>query len=68
MRIKKRFVLKLDPYGEEDKEIDFELDYLCSLTRQQRFQAMFKKTQEMRHLLGRRGYRKTAQVIKRSKG
>ena len=39
-------ILKLDKH-DEDKEIEFELDYLTSLTTQQRFELMFKKTREM---------------------
>jgi hypothetical protein len=42
-------ILKLDKHNEE-KEIEFELDYLTSLTTQQRFELMFRKTQEMRNL------------------
>ncbi|MHC4356879.1 MAG: hypothetical protein ACYS0H_29620 [Planctomycetota bacterium] len=39
-------ILKLDRH-DEDKEIEFELDYLLSLTISERFQMMFTKTQEM---------------------
>jgi hypothetical protein len=39
-------ILKLDDHDEE-KEIEFELSYLLSLTLQERFQLMFKKTKEM---------------------
>jgi hypothetical protein len=35
-------ILKLDKH-DENKEIEFELDYLTSLTTQQRFELMFKK-------------------------
>ena len=57
-------VLKLDDHDEE-KEIEFELKYLLSLTTKQRFQMMFDKTQEMRRLLKKHGYGKTAQITKR---
>ena len=57
-------VLKLKRHNEK-KEIDFELKYLTSLTTRQRFQLMFRKTQEMRSLLKRNEYRKTTQIIKR---
>ena len=43
-------ILKLDKYDEE-KEIEFELDYLTSLTTCERFQMMFTKTREMLSLL-----------------
>lgn len=48
------------------KEIEFELKYLKSLTTKQRFQMMLKKTREIKSLLKSHGYRKTAQVIKRT--
>ncbi len=43
-------ILKLDKH-DEDKEIEFELDYLTSLTTKQRFDLMFTKTREMLRLL-----------------
>ena len=58
-------ILKLDNH-DEDKEIEFELNYLKLLTIKERFQMMFKKTEEMRSLLKDHGYRKTPQVIKRT--
>lgn len=36
---------------DENKEIEFEVDHLLSLTTEQRFQMMFKKTEEIRSLL-----------------
>ena len=43
-------ILKLNK-PDPDKEIEFELNYLKSLTTKQRFQMMFKKTEEIRKLL-----------------
>lgn len=58
-------VLKLDKH-DEDKEIEFELDYLTSLTTQQRFEMMFRKTKEMLSLRKKRNAnRKTTEIIKR---
>jgi len=57
-------ILKLDKH-DEDKEIEFELDYLTSLTTSQRFQMMFTKTEEMLRLLKKDGRRTTTKVIKR---
>ena len=57
-------ILKLDKHN-EDKEIEFELDYLTSLTTQERFELMFRKTKEMLSLLKRNERRKTTEVIKR---
>lgn len=58
-------ILKLDEH-DEDKEIEFELNYLTSLTTSQRFQLMFKKTEEMLSLREEKNvYRKGTEVIKR---
>ena len=57
-------ILKLDRY-DEDKEIEFELDYLTSLTTSQRFEMMFTKTREMLRLLKKDGRRTTTEIIKR---
>ena len=58
-------ILKLDKHNEK-KEIEFELDYLTSLTTQQRFELMFRKTQEMLNLRKKRNaHRKTTTIIKR---
>ncbi len=60
-------ILKLDKHNEK-KEIEFELDYLTSLTTRQRFEMMFRKTKEMLSLLGRNERRKTTEIIKRKPG
>ena len=60
-------ILKLDKHNEE-KEIEFELDYLTSLTTQQRFELMFRKTKEMLNLHKRNERRKTTKIIKRKPG
>ncbi len=57
-------VLKLKKHDEK-KEIEFELDYLMSLTTKQRFQMMFEKSRQMVSLLRRNGRRKTTKVVKR---
>ena len=58
-------VLKLEK-DDERQEIEFELDYLASLTTRQRFQMMQQKSREMILLLGRNGRRKSTQVVKRT--
>lgn len=58
-------ILKLDDHNEE-KEIEFGLSYLLSLTLQERFQLMFKKTKELIELLERNGHRRPDQIIKRT--
>ena len=58
-------ILKLSK-ANEDKEIDFELNYLASLTVGERFQMMLQKNQEMISLLKRYGSQRTTEVIKRA--
>ena len=65
-------ILKLDKYDEEE-EIEFELDYLTSLTTGERFQMMFQKREEILGLLSsaagkRNERRKTTEIIKREPG
>ena len=58
-------ILKLDEH-DDCKEIEFELDYLTSLTTSQRFQMMFTKTEEMLSLRKKRNaHRAGTEVIKR---
>jgi hypothetical protein len=50
----------------ERAEIEFELEYLASLTTQQRFEMMLQKSREMASLRRRHGSRRTTQIIKRT--
>ncbi len=59
-------ILKLSK-AHESQEIDFELDYLTSLTVHERFQMMLQKNREIASLLERRhGSQSTTEVIKRT--
>ncbi|KAF0125756.1 MAG: hypothetical protein FD189_1938 [Elusimicrobia bacterium] len=58
-------ILKLKKHN-ADREIEFELKYLASLTTRQRFEMMFRKTREIFGLLRKNGRRTTAEVIKRA--
>ena len=58
-------VLKTRTHNER-LEIEFELDYLTSLTTQQRFEMMLRKSREMAFLRKRHGNRRTTQIIKRA--
>lgn len=58
-------VLKLRRHNKQ-KEVDFELKYLQSLTIQQRFRMVFEKSKQMRELLKRSGHRKAFEIIKRT--
>ena len=59
-------ILKLDK-DDKDKEINFELKYLASLSTKERFEMMFKKTREIVSLLEKSGHRKPFKIIKRKK-
>jgi hypothetical protein len=58
-------VLKINK-ANESQEIDFELNYLASLTVRDRFQMMLQKNREMMSLLKPHGSQTTTEVIKRS--
>lgn len=60
-------ILKLDRHLKhtENRELEFELNYLRSLTTKERFKMMFSKSEEMFKLLKKNGHRKTSQIIKR---
>jgi hypothetical protein len=58
-------VLKLEK-DDENREIEFELNYLKSLTTKKRFLIMQRKSDEMKKLLRKSGYRKSAEIVKRT--
>ena len=58
-------ILKLDEDNEE-KELDFELDYQLSLDVEQRFRMMFQKSKELVEMLEKNGHRRPSEIIKRS--
>jgi len=49
----------------EGKELDFEVAYQLSLTVEQRFRMMFKKSREIAEMLEKNGHRKPFEVVKR---
>jgi len=58
-------ILKLKRHN-EDKEIEFELDYLTSLTTSQRFEMMSRKREEMLSLRKKtNAHRAVTKIIKR---
>ena len=63
--MKKNTILKLSE-SDEEKEIQFELDYLFSLTVQERFQMMMNRNRELLDILEKNGHRKTSEIIKRT--
>jgi hypothetical protein len=58
-------VLKIEK-DDENREIEFELSYLRSLTTRERFMLMQKKSEEIKKMLRSRGYRKSTEIVKRS--
>lgn len=58
-------VLKLKK-PDENQEIEFELNYLTSLTTKQRFHMMFQKSREMMLMLKKHESRKATKIIKRT--
>lgn len=61
----KQHILILEDH-DEDKEIEFELRWLLSLTVEQRFQLMIRRTQELLQLLENSGHRTPFDIVKRS--
>lgn len=49
-----------------ERELEFELAYLRSLTTQERFDLMFRKSRELAESLARHGHRKSATILKRA--
>ena len=58
-------VLKLEK-DDENREIEFELSYLKSLTTKERFLLMQEKSEEIKKMLRSRGYRKSFEIVKRT--
>ncbi len=58
-------ILKLAA-DDPERELEFELAYLRSLTTAERFELMFRKSRELADSLVRHGHRKPAAIIKRS--
>jgi hypothetical protein len=60
-------ILKVDPSDQSDeRELEFELDYLATLTVEQRFEMMFRRSRELKALMERYGPRRTPEVVKRT--
>jgi hypothetical protein len=64
---KSRSILKL-PVADEEKELEFELEYLASLTFEERLKMMREKSQEMLKQMVEHGHRSSFEVLKRTSG
>jgi len=62
---KKQRVLKLS-VNDEEKELEFELDYLSSLTFEERINMVKKKSREMLKQMIDHGHRRSFEIIKRT--
>ena len=62
---KKPRILKLSR-DDEEKELEFELDYLASLTFEERLQMMREKSREMLKQMIDHGHRRSFEIIKRT--
>ena len=58
-------ILKLAT-DDPERELEFELAYLRSLTTQECFALMFRKSRELAESLARHGHRQPAAIVKRS--
>jgi len=65
MMTKKPRILKLSADNEE-KELEFELDYLSSLTFEERLKMMREKSKEMLKQMIDHGHRRSFEIIKRT--
>ncbi len=62
---KNRSILKLSQ-ADEAKELEFELDYLASLTFEERLTMMRQKSREMLRQMIEHGHRRPFEVVKRT--
>ncbi len=60
-------ILKLSR-DDPKKELEFELAYQASLTVEERFKMMFRRSRELSLMLEKNGYRKPFEIIKRTSG
>ena len=51
---------------DEEHELEFELDYLATLTTQQRFEMMFRRSREFKEMLEQYEPRRPAEIVKRA--
>ncbi len=51
---------------DEERELEFELDYLATLTVQQRFEMMFRRSRQLQEMLERHGHRRPVEIVKRT--
>ncbi|MBE0433607.1 hypothetical protein IBX73_09115 [candidate division WOR-3 bacterium] len=62
---RKTYICQLDQ-NEDEKAIDFELEFQRTLTTAERFKMMFDMSDRMKETLIKNGYRKPVEIITRS--
>ena len=62
-----RSILKLSQ-ADEEKELEFELNYLASLTFEERLKMMRQKSTEMLRQMVDHGHRRPFEIVKRTSG
>ena len=60
-------ILKLSQ-SDEEKELEFELNYLASLTFEERLRMMRQKSREMLRQMVEHGHRRPFEIVKRTQG
>ena len=60
-------ILKLSQ-ADEERELEFELNYLASLTFEERLEMMRQKSREMLRQMVEHGHRRPFEIIKRTQG
>jgi len=51
---------------DEERELEFELDYLATLTVEQRFEMMFRRSRQLQEMLEQHGHQRPFEIVKRS--
>ncbi len=51
---------------DEERELEFELDYLATIPLQRRFEMMFWRSRQLQEMLERHGHRRPVEIVKRS--
>jgi len=60
-------ILKLaEDEQDEERELAFELDYLATLTVQERFEMMFRRARQLQEMLEGHGHRRPFEIFKRA--
>ena len=64
LKKRKTYICQLD-HDDEDKALEFELEFQKSLTTSERFKMMFEMSDRIKETLIKHGYRKPTEIIQR---